>query len=537
MNKPGFANQTEFNILSQINSVRNISDIVIMEMHSGTEYSLSPEGEDTEAEFYTPSFAPTADDREIRKFAIDSGADVVICHHPHVIHGFEVYKNKLIAHSLGNFIFDLDYPETYPSMILNAEIGIAGISKYTVTPVYIDDYVPKKAEGEFGLYLLDDLAAKSKAMDTYLRIDRENVSAEIVLDTSSIQPVHKLNEETVILNLKNGEAVSDPILLSKTGSISSLESIEPAASWKYRLGKQLIWFGNFEDEGCTLWEINNADEWYDTSQSHKGLRSLCQKRTAGLLPINTNLEENFLFHSDSSLYTLHTYIRTENLQSAGILTQFYQSRTATSPVGSAAIAADTMSNSAWKLYTADFELPSNADFINISLRTSAPQSGTSYSWFDDTGVIEWTEWQDYSLFTEVDYPNDYYWIQIKNSNQVMDAELGYVITSFKDHIPSSLETTAFIPDKFSLDQNYPNPFNPTTKISFEIPYTAMISLKIYDILGQEVKTIIHGEFMPGKTTVIWNGDNNYGKSVSSGIYFYRLESSGISITKKLMLLR
>ncbi len=167
-NKPGFANLTEFNIVQQINSVRDVADIVILEMHSGSEYSTAPESSDPEAEFYSPSFSPADADRELRRFAIDNGADAVICHHPHIIHGFEVYKNKLIAHSLGNFIFDLDYPETYPSMILNASVNQSGIYNYTVIPVYIDDYVPQKASGEFGLYMLDDLAAKSRAMDTYL---------------------------------------------------------------------------------------------------------------------------------------------------------------------------------------------------------------------------------------------------------------------------------------------------------------------------------------------------------------------------------
>ena len=68
-------------------------------------------------------------DRAIRHFAIDEGADLVIVHHPHIIQGVEVYNNKLIAHSLGNFIFDLNYPETYPSMILNVDVNQNGLAK------------------------------------------------------------------------------------------------------------------------------------------------------------------------------------------------------------------------------------------------------------------------------------------------------------------------------------------------------------------------------------------------------------------------
>ncbi len=368
-------------------------------------------------------------------------------------------------------------------------------------------------------------------------VDRDSVTAEIVLDSTTIQPAHSTIEEHITLELKNGTAVSDPLPLDRIGSISSIESLQPHGSWHFRLGKQLIWFGNFEDEGCSLWEINHPDEWYDTSQSHKGSRSLCQKRTAGLLPLNTNLEENFLIYSDSSSYTLHSYIKTENLSGAGILTQFFESRTSTSPVGSVEIIADTASNSAWKFYTADFNLPSNADFINIRLRTDAPQSGTSYSWFDDTGIIEWTDWQNYSPFLEIIYPNDYYWIQLSNDNQTLSARLVYIATSFEDYIPTSSEAVELLPQKFMLSQNYPNPFNPSTKIEFELPNPGNISLKVYNILGQEVKTLMNGLGSRGKNMVTWKGDDNSGRLVSSGIYFYRLESGGASITKKLMVLR
>ena len=84
------------------------------------------------------------ENREIRQYAIDNGADLVICHHPHVIHGVELYNGKLIAHSLGNFVFELDYPETFPTFILNAKVDETGFYEFTLTPVYIDDYIPQK---------------------------------------------------------------------------------------------------------------------------------------------------------------------------------------------------------------------------------------------------------------------------------------------------------------------------------------------------------------------------------------------------------
>ncbi|MEO8211405.1 MAG: T9SS type A sorting domain-containing protein [bacterium] len=89
------------------------------------------------------------------------------------------------------------------------------------------------------------------------------------------------------------------------------------------------------------------------------------------------------------------------------------------------------------------------------------------------------------------------------------------------------ELKNIIPTEYHLSQNYPNPFNPTTKISFDIPSDNIVSLKIYDILGREVKTLVNEFRVAGTYKEIFNG-----ASLASGIYFYRLETSGFSMTKK-----
>ena len=122
-------------------------------------------------------------DRALRHFAIDQGADAVIVHHPHIIQGVEVYNGKLIAHSLGNFVFDLNYPETFPSMILNSKVDQDSILTYSITPVYIDDYIPRPATGELGHYILKYIASKSKELNTYVSINRDINKAFIILDT------------------------------------------------------------------------------------------------------------------------------------------------------------------------------------------------------------------------------------------------------------------------------------------------------------------------------------------------------------------
>lgn len=91
---------------------------------------------------------------------------------------------------------------------------------------------------------------------------------------------------------------------------------------------------------------------------------------------------------------------------------------------------------------------------------------------------------------------------------------------------------ADIPHTFKLEQNYPNPFNPITTIKFEIPETGYVSLKIYDLLGKEISTLINELKMPGIYEVKFDGTN-----LASGIYFYQLKSGDFVQTKKLILMK
>lgn len=94
-----------------------------------------------------------------------------------------------------------------------------------------------------------------------------------------------------------------------------------------------------------------------------------------------------------------------------------------------------------------------------------------------------------------------------------------------------------IPARVTLHRNYPNPFNPTTTISFSIPDESIVELTVYNIKGQKVKTLVNSNLDDGNHSVIWNGIDESGKSVSSGIYFYKLSVDGKSksIKKCIML--
>ena len=94
------------------------------------------------------------------------------------------------------------------------------------------------------------------------------------------------------------------------------------------------------------------------------------------------------------------------------------------------------------------------------------------------------------------------------------------------------------PDDYQLAQNYPNPFNPSTNIDFTLPISKNISLVIYNTLGQEVKTLINNQmYTPGTHTVRWDGTDNFGNKVASGVYIYKLIFGNFHKTMKMTLLR
>jgi bilirubin oxidase len=98
--------------------------------------------------------------------------------------------------------------------------------------------------------------------------------------------------------------------------------------------------------------------------------------------------------------------------------------------------------------------------------------------------------------------------------------------------PSGITDRKIVPGRFSLGQNFPNPFNPTTTISFALPSRSFVSLKVFDLLGREVATIVSEEMSAGSYSKQWNAVD-----ISSGIYFYRLQAGSFIEMKKLVLLR
>ncbi len=94
-----------------------------------------------------------------------------------------------------------------------------------------------------------------------------------------------------------------------------------------------------------------------------------------------------------------------------------------------------------------------------------------------------------------------------------------------------------LPGEYKLLNNYPNPFNPSTRIAFEIPQPELVTLKVYNINGELIRNIMEGNLPAGHFESVWNGKDNSGKEVSSGVYIYRLTAGKFDKSARMLLLK
>ncbi len=129
-----------------------------------------------------------------------------------------------------------------------------------------------------------------------------------------------------------------------------------------------------------------------------------------------------------------------------------------------------------------------------------------------------------------------YWrVRSKTGNEIHSAYSK--VEQFIPNTPTGIGQEAEIPTEFALGQNYPNPFNPATMINFSLPLEVYVSIKIYDMLGREVKTLLAEIKESGFYSIKWNGDNGNGEVVAAGSYIYRITAGSFIQTKKMIFLK
>ena len=138
----------------------------------------------------------------------------------------------------------------------------------------------------------------------------------------------------------------------------------------------------------------------------------------------------------------------------------------------------------------------------------------------------------------LDRNKNIYFVWNDNRNQGSGSDIFAKIVSWDIFTELSEEKISEnIPGKYMLYQNYPNPFNPTTTIKYDIQKEGMVMIKIYNINGVLIRTLVNNKHHPGVYSVIWNGENDFGISVASGLYFINMRAGDYSMTRKMLLLK
>ncbi len=427
--RPGFAMWNRSAIESTVPPAGELADFVVINTHSGSEYSLEPilqmqaEQDPFGDEDMLFELVPDTLERQMRQYAIDQGADLVIAHHPHIIQGFEVYNGKLIAHSLGNFIFDLTYAETMPTVILRTHFSEGvGVDAAIVHPAYINHWIPQPARGALARNILDYETEMSRRLGTWLIRPLGADSAFIVFDTLTTLRIPAFREDTLALAQSGSWWISEPHALPDIGYPVSAEVLN-GEDYQIRYGRELLYFGNMEDEGANDWLLNSADEGYNTDFAYSGQRSIRLRRNTGV-PQNVVANNEFRIRLlTSQQHSIVGFIRTENASSAAIQAQYYSLRSGGTLLSQVDIGTMLNGTTEWVKRSASLSPPGSTNFIVIRFTLSAPAANTGYAWFDDVSLVQWDDWQ--AEPASAPFPNDYHFVQVRSAAASTQAVLRY----------------------------------------------------------------------------------------------------------------
>ncbi|MCI0495863.1 T9SS type A sorting domain-containing protein [candidate division KSB1 bacterium] len=132
----------------------------------------------------------------------------------------------------------------------------------------------------------------------------------------------------------------------------------------------------------------------------------------------------------------------------------------------------------------------------------------------------------------------------ENGNLYSQSHYGWTVEKWhNDNLPNITSAVEgekgqkSVPKNFELEQNYPNPFNPATTITFSVPQPEKVTLKVYNLMGEEMKTLLDGVVSVGSHSVIWDGTDNFGQKVTSGLYLYTLQIGNQQIAKRMVLVK
>ena len=193
----------------------------------------------------------------------------------------------------------------------------------------------------------------------------------------------------------------------------------------------------------------------------------------------------------------------------------------------------------------------NVDTVAIPLNVTIDYFGSMADWVDPVGYGTPAMLPSPFIGNGPDYaPGFVYYNSVISENVIF---LAFNMPMLPDNVQQQLlanfmvwdgtmvsiedDIADIMPTDFALYQNYPNPFNPVTNLKFDLPERADVKLVIYNMLGQEVSTLINRDLRAGYHNVLWNGTDKFGQPVGSGVYIYRIKAGDFTSSKKMLLLK
>jgi len=176
-------------------------------------------------------------------------------------------------------------------------------------------------------------------------------------------------------------------------------------------------------------------------------------------------------------------------------------------------------------------------WLDISIASEGPLGWKTADRFRYPPPYTGSHFEDDAVWGDLPYPILWNELRYPPGSQYVgeSVDLAFVITG--DTIETGIRNPGSTPGMYKLGQNFPNPFNPTTTIQYEVPAFVHVTIAIYNVAGERVRVLVNEEKGPGRHFASWNGRNEAGETVASGVYFYRMKAGPFVQAKKLVFLK
>jgi hypothetical protein len=301
-----------------------------------------------------------------------------------------------------------------------------------------------------------------------------------------------------------------------------------------RVGRELFWHGDFEDEGATFWDLNSTSETYDATVAHQGTRSLRLKRTSANSGTVNTYFEGYPAALGGRDYSVVTWMKTLDAVNAGLGAMLYTGR-GSGQIGTFEVAGSIDGTHDWTRYWRDFSTEQDAWFLNCRAHLDRPTTGEAYAWFDEARLVAWEPWQPAVFPLEVPSPGNQRFLQFRVGGPTAALSVSWEDAIAVDH-SAGVNPMATggngAPAALLLSAPRPNPFRTVAAIEYRLPRSGQVRLTVHDVGGRRIAVLAEGMQTAGLHRAVWNAGE-----LPAGLYFCRIEAGGEVRTQKLVRMR